>query len=106
MREEFKQKMGETTSSIQTVEEEPSESEDTVIWGNSPPLIIQTLQQHWADYVQISIEEGEMLTLGEDRAAPLITEVHFFSFQISPGHFPSNGFSLSYIFHHLLFQVP
>ena len=44
-----------------------------------------------------------MLTLGEDSAAPLITEVHFFSFQISYGHFPSSGSSLSCIFHHLLF---
>ena len=31
MREEFKQKMGETTSSIQTADEEPSESEDTAV---------------------------------------------------------------------------
>ena len=45
-----------------------------------------------------------MLTLGEDRAALLITEVHFFSFQISSRHFPSNSSSLSYIFHCLIFQ--
>ena len=46
-----------------------------------------------------------MLTLGEDRAAPLITEVHFFSFQISSGHFPSNGSLLSCMFHCLLFRA-
>ena len=46
-----------------------------------------------------------MLTLGEDRAAPLITELHFFSFQISSRHFPSNSSLLSYIFHHLIFQA-
>ena len=89
MREEFQHKMEETTSSTQTKEREPSDSEDTEIGGESPPWIVQThYTQHWADYVQISVEEGVLLTLGEDRAAPLVTEVHFllsrFSMVIPP----------------------
>ena len=105
MREESKEKMEETISSAQTTEEKPSESEDIMICGESPPKIIQTHQQHWANYVQIGVEEGVMLTLGEDRAAPLITEVHFLSFCISYGHFLSNSSSLSCIFHCLILQV-
>ena len=77
MREEFKQKLGETALSIQTEEEEPSESEDIMICGESPSQIVWTHQQHWADYIQISVEKEVLLTLGEDRVAPLITEVHF-----------------------------
>ena len=46
-----------------------------------------------------------MLNLGEDRAAPLITEVHFFPFQVSYGHFSSKVSSLSCTFHHLIFQA-
>ena len=105
MKEEFKQKIRETASSAQTTEEEQSESEDIAICGESPPQIIWTHQQHWADYVQIGVEEGVTLTLGGDREAPLITEVHFFSFQIFYSHSPSNSSSLSCIFHHLIFQV-
>ena len=41
MREEFKQKKGETISSAQTAEEEPSESEDIMICAESPPQVIQ-----------------------------------------------------------------
>ena len=37
--------------------------------------ILCTHDQHTADYVRIMIEEGMDLPMGEDRAAPLITEV-------------------------------
>ena len=51
MREKYQEKMGETASSTQTEEKEPSEGEDTVIGDESPPWIIWTHQQHWANYV-------------------------------------------------------
>ena len=105
MREEFKQKMGEAALSAQTAEEELSESEDIAICGESPPQIVHIHQQHWANYVWIGVEEGVMLTPGEDRGVPLITEVNFFSFWISYGHVPSNSSSLSCIFHCLIFQL-
>ena len=40
-------------------------------------------QQHWVDYVHLSAEEGLPLTLGEDRAAPLVMEVQFMHFRFS-----------------------
>ena len=80
MREEFKQKMGETTSSTQSAEEELPESEDIVIHDESPPHIIQTHHQHLDNYVKMGAEEGVVLTLGEDRAATLIIEVYVFFF--------------------------
>ena len=103
MRQEFKQRMGEAASFAQ--EEEPPESEGTDVWSVSPTRIVHSHGQHLADYISIGLEEGEMLNLCEDRAAPLITEVHFFSFQVSYGHFCSNVSLLSHIFHHLIFQV-
>ena len=51
------------------------------------------------------MEEGEILTLGEDRSTPLITEVHFFSSQVSYGHFSSKVSSISCTFHCLIFQA-
>ena len=57
--------------------------EDTAIGSESFPQLIQMHQQHWADYVHLSAEEGLTLTLGEDTAAPLVMEVQFMLFRFS-----------------------
>ena len=101
MREEFQQTLKETASSMQTKDGNSSDSEEnsehTVIGSESFPQLVWTHQQHWADYVHISAEEGIPLTLGEDRAAPLVTKVQFLlsRFSIFYGH-PSFPYSNSY----------
>ena len=77
MRQEFKQRLGEAATSSQVQEEEPSESDGTEAQSGSTPRVVHSNSQHLADYIRIYLEEGEMLTLGEDRTAPLITEVYF-----------------------------
>ena len=42
MREEFKWRLGETVLSMQTEEEEPSESEDIMIDDEPPSQLVQT----------------------------------------------------------------
>ena len=92
MREEFQQILKKAASSIQTKERDSSDSEedseDTVIGSESFPQLVWSHQQHSADYVHLSAEEGIPLTLGEDRAAPLVTEVQFMlsRFSIFCGH--------------------
>ena len=60
--------------SLQSEEAEPK-GENTEILSSSPPRVICTHCHHLADYIKLFMEKGEELTLGEDRAAPLITEV-------------------------------
>ena len=84
------------------------DSKDTVIGGESFLQLVQMHQQHWVDYVHLSAEEGLPLTLGEDWAAPLVTEVQFLlsRFSIFCGHpsFPySNSYSASSLYS--FFQV-
>ena len=82
---------------MQTEERDSSDSKDTAIGSESFPQLVQMHQQHWADYVHLSAEEGLSLTLGEDRTAPLVTEVQFLlsRFSIFCGH-PSFPYSNSY----------
>ena len=54
---------------------EPNTSTSTEPSGSSPPRVLQTHHQHSADYIRFMMEEGGDLTMGEDRATPLITEV-------------------------------
>ena len=79
MREEFQQTLKKMASSMQTKERDSSDSEedseDTVIGSESFPRLVKMHQQHWVDYVHLSAEEGLPLTIGEDRAAPLVTRV-------------------------------
>ena len=56
-------------------EPEPSKSVNTEPHDTSPPRVLQTHHQHVADYVRLMMEEGEDLTLGKDREAPMIMEV-------------------------------
>ena len=103
MREEFQPTLKKVASSIQPKEGESSDNkengEDTAIGGESFPQLIWMHQQHWADYVCLSAEEGLPLTLGEERTAPLVTEVQFilFKFPIFSDHpllIPYSPFSL------------
>ena len=86
MREEFQQTPKKGASSIQPKERESSDDEEggeDIVTGSEFPQLLQMHQQHWADYVHLSTEEGLPLTSGEDRAAPLVTEVHFMLFRFS-----------------------
>ena len=89
MKQEFKQSLEEAAASTQVREEGPPESESTEAQSDSPPKVICSHQQHLSNYIKICMEEGEKLSLGEDRAAPLITEVDF-SFYV-----PCDQFSIS-----------
>ena len=57
------------------VEPGPSTSTSTESNGSSPPQVLKTQQQHVAAYTKMMMEGGMELTMGEDRSAPLITEV-------------------------------
>ena len=48
---------------------------ETAPSNNEKPRILCTHDQHTADYIRLMMEEGMGLPTGEDRAAPLITEV-------------------------------
>ena len=57
------------------VEPEPSTGTSTESHGSSPPQVLKAQQQHITAYTKMMMESGMRLTMGEDRAAPLITEV-------------------------------
>ena len=77
MRQKIKQRLGEAATSAQVHEEELPESEGTKAQNDSPPRVVCSHRQLLANYIRMCMEEGEMLTLGGDRAGPLITEVYF-----------------------------
>ena len=49
--------------------------------NSSPSRVTWSYNQHRADYICLCMEEGLMLTVGEDQSAPLITEVNFWHLQ-------------------------
>ena len=100
MRQEFKQSLGKAAASTQVREKEPPESESTEAQSDSPPRVIHSHWEHLADYIQICMEEGERLTLGEDRAAPLITEVDF-SFYLPTINSSFHSKFFSFVVHNL-----
>ena len=75
MWQEFRKTLAETVSATSGVEPEPSTSTSTDPSGSSPPQVLRTHHQHMADYMKLMMESGINLTMGEDRAAALITEV-------------------------------
>ena len=75
MQQEFQESLAKTASIIPATESEPSTGTSTDLIGSSPPWVLRTHQQHVADYTRLMMEGGMDLTMGEDRAAPLITEV-------------------------------
>ena len=72
----------------QPVGESP-EGIDTSLSSTARPQVLCTHDQHAADYVRIMMESGMNLPMGEDRSAPLITEVSslFFILLISASSF-------------------
>ena len=74
MRQEFQSTLQRTAASVPSDEAEPK-GESTETFSSSPSRVIHMHHQHLADYIKLFMEEGEELTLGEDRAAPLITQV-------------------------------
>ena len=69
--------MKDTVVRSQVPESEPVEGDSTEPNGISPPWVIKSHHQHLADYVKLFMEEGEELSMGEDWATPLVTEVPF-----------------------------
>ena len=65
-----------------TMESEPWTSTSIDSSGSSSPQVLRTHQQHVADYTRLMMGGGMHLTMGEDKAAPLIKEV-FSSMPIS-----------------------
>ena len=54
---------------------DPTTGIETASSDKEKPRILCTHNQHTPDYVRIMMEEGMDLPMGEDRVAPLITEV-------------------------------
>ena len=54
--------------------EDPTTGIVTAPSQKEKPQLLQTHNQHTADYIRLMIQEGMDLPMGEDRAAPLITE--------------------------------
>ena len=61
-------------------EDEPLEGINTSPSTLRPTWVLQTHQQHAADYVHLMVEAGISLPMGEDQSVPLITEVLPFFF--------------------------
>ena len=63
-------------------EPEPAEGYSTVPSETSPPLVLKSHHQHLANYVKLFPEEGENLSMGDNPAVPLVTEVFIHCFTI------------------------
>ena len=70
MRQEFRATLAKASAMASDDEPEPSTSTEPS--ASSPSRVLQTHCQHSADYIRFMIEEGGDLTMGEDRAAPLL----------------------------------
>ena len=67
MRQEFRATLTKAAVMASAGDEhEPSTSTTIEPCGLSPPRVLQTHQQHSADYVRLIMEEGRDLTMGED----------------------------------------
>ena len=75
MHQEFWKTLMEAVSSTTGAELEPGTRTSTDPSGCSPPQVIKTHRQHVTAYTKLMMESGMELTMGEARAAPLITEV-------------------------------
>ena len=64
-----------TTVESEQPGEDPTTGIDTTPSQKEKPQLLQTHDQHTADYVRLMMQEGMDLPMGEDRVAPLITEV-------------------------------
>ena len=75
MRQEFQCILSEVATSLQVEEPVPPEGKNTEVHGDSPPRVMDAHCQHMVDYVKLFMKHRERLSLGEDWATPLITEV-------------------------------
>ena len=76
MRQEFRTVLNRTVMVASADDKpKPSTSTSTEPHDTSLPRVLRTHCQHSADYVRLMMEDIENLTMGEDQAAPLITEV-------------------------------
>ena len=75
MHQGFLKTLTEAVVSAVGAELEPGTSTNTDPSGSSPPQVIKTHRQHVTAYTKLIMEGGMELTMGEDRANPLITEV-------------------------------
>ena len=75
MKQEFRAMLAKAAAVDSDAEPKPSTSTSTEPSGSSPLRVLRTHHQHSVDYIRYMMEEGGDLTLGEDRAIPLIMEV-------------------------------
>ena len=80
LRHAFQKMLHCSAAGSQSAEKEPLEGNTTEPHSTSPPRALQTHQQHMADYIHLFMEQGEELTLSEDWAAPLVTEVFHYAY--------------------------
>ena len=77
LQKRFKESLPATIAAqqLQPPEEGPTTGIDTAPSQKEKPQLVHTHEQYTADYVRLMMQEGMELLMGEDRAAPLITEV-------------------------------
>ena len=104
MRQDIKERMkGTMVTSQVPPAPEPAERDSTVPSDTSPPQVLKFHHQHLANYVKLFLEEGEDLIMGDDKAAPLVTEVFIHCFTIYDWSFILVSFYLiHYVFDSLI----
>ena len=76
MQQEFQKTLAETVSTTPGAEPEPEPAQVQVLNPvDLSPQVLRMHRQHATDYMKLMMESGINLSMGEDRAAPLITEV-------------------------------
>ena len=75
MQKQFQESIPQTVDEMEQSTSHPTERIETNPLPNEKPRVFQTHDQHAANYVRLMMEEGMDLPMGEDRVAPLITEV-------------------------------
>ena len=75
MQQVFQVTLSKVASVASKAESEPCISNSTDPSVSLPPWVLKTHPQHAADYTRLMMQGDMDLTMGEGRAAPLITEV-------------------------------
>ena len=75
MQKQFQVSIPQAVDETEQSKSDPTEGIDTNPSPNEKPRVLKTHDQHAANYVRLMMEEGLNPLMGEDRAAPLITEV-------------------------------
>ena len=97
IRQDFKERMKKTmvTSPIPP-EPDPAEGVGTVPSETFPPQVLKSHHQHLANYVKLFLKEGEDLSMGDNQAALLVTEVFIHCFTLYDWSFILVRFYLIY----------